>query len=71
VIVFVVLAVWVLVAALGLIRNLWHYATDTIGSMLLSVTIVSTLALAIDDHGEAVVRRLRQRLRQRQLTRRS
>jgi hypothetical protein len=35
------------------------------------VTIVSTLALAIDDHGEAVVRRLRQRLRQRQLTRRS
>jgi membrane-associated phospholipid phosphatase len=71
VIVFVVLAVWVLVAALGLIRNLWHYATDTIGSMLLSVTIVSTLALAIDDHGDAVVRRLRLRLRQRQLTRRS
>jgi hypothetical protein len=35
--------------------------------MLLSVTIVSTLALAIDDHGDAVVRRLRQR----QLTRRS
>ncbi|HKC29610.1 MAG TPA: phosphatase PAP2 family protein, partial [Jatrophihabitans sp.] len=54
---FSLLALWVVVAALGLIRNLWHYATDTIGSMLLSVTVVSLLAIEIDDHGAAVVQR--------------
>jgi undecaprenyl-diphosphatase len=43
-----VLAVWPLLAAIGLVRNFWHYATDTIGGIGVSVAVVSAVALVID-----------------------
>jgi undecaprenyl-diphosphatase len=42
------LGVWTVVAALGLVRNFWHYATDTIGAICLSGAVVLTVALVID-----------------------
>ena len=50
---------WTVLAAVGLVRNFWHYATDTIGAMLLATTVVLGMALAIDRYGEPVARRLR------------
>ncbi|MDT4918087.1 MAG: superfamily [Pseudonocardiales bacterium] len=54
-----VIAAWTLLAAVGLVRNFWHYATDTIGAMLLAITVVFGTALAIDAYGATLVRRLR------------
>jgi hypothetical protein len=65
-----VIALWVLVAAVGLVRNLWHFPTDTIGSVLLATVIVLGLALMIDRYWATVVRRVERRSG-RQLTRRS
>ena len=42
------IAVWTVLAAVGLVRNFWHYATDTIGAMLLATTVVLGMALGID-----------------------
>lgn len=42
------LAVWTVIGAVGLVRNNFHYATDTIGGFLVSVTCALGLALAID-----------------------
>jgi undecaprenyl-diphosphatase len=42
------IGLWALVAAIGLVRNFWHYATDTIGAMFLAVVVVVGLALLID-----------------------
>lgn len=42
------LATWTLLAAVGLVRNYWHYATDTIGGCCVSVAVVSSIALGID-----------------------
>jgi undecaprenyl-diphosphatase len=39
---------WALVAAVGLVRNFWHYATDTLGAVCLAVAVVVGLALALD-----------------------
>jgi len=56
-----VIAVWAVLAAVGLVRNFWHYGTDTIGAMLLAVTVVFGLAMLLDRHFDAVLRRLRER----------
>lgn len=53
------IAMWTLVAAVGLVRNFWHYATDTFGALLLAVVVGLGLALVIDPYGMAVARRLR------------
>lgn len=57
------LAVWTVAAALGLVRNFWHYATDTIGAICLAVTVVLGLALLIDSYGASVLRRARPAVR--------
>jgi membrane-associated phospholipid phosphatase len=44
----VVLAVWVLLGALGLTRNFYHYLTDTIGAIGVSTAVVLAAALVID-----------------------
>lgn len=54
------LGVWTVVAALGLVRNFWHYATDTIGAICLSGAVVLAVALAIDSRS-AIFPRPRQR----------
>jgi undecaprenyl-diphosphatase len=48
--------VWVLAAAVGLIRNFWHYPTDVIGAICLSAACVGGTALFIDRRGTATVR---------------
>ena len=57
-----------IVAAIGLVRNFWHYATDTIGAMLLATVVVLGAAFIIDTYGATVMRRLRPAT-DRQLTR--
>jgi membrane-associated phospholipid phosphatase len=47
-VVLTMLGAWTVLAALGLVRNFWHYATDTIGAACLSVAVVLGMALAID-----------------------
>ncbi len=44
----VLLAAWVVVAAVGLVRGFFHYATDTIGALGVTVAIVLATALAVD-----------------------
>jgi undecaprenyl-diphosphatase len=53
------LAVWTVAAALGVVRNFYHYATDTIGAIFLAAAIVPATALAIDSAGAALRRRAR------------
>jgi membrane-associated phospholipid phosphatase len=66
------LGLWTVVAAIGLVRNFWHYATDTIGAILLASAVVIGLALVLDRHFASVQRRIGARLAaRRQLTRRS
>jgi membrane-associated phospholipid phosphatase len=66
------IAAWALISAIGLVRNFWHYATDTIGAMCLATVVVVGLALVIDRHFATVQRRLGARGGTRdQLTRRS
>ena len=63
---------WTVIAAIGLVRNFWHYATDTIGAVCLATTVVMGLALVLDRNYPAVQQRLATRLAaRRQLTRRS
>jgi len=52
--VLAVLGVWTVVAALGLVRNFWHYATDTIGAIFLSGAVVLAVVFAIDSTSGAV-----------------
>lgn len=47
---------WLLAAAVGLIRNYWHYPTDVIGAICLSTACVGSTALFIDRYGAATVR---------------
>ena len=61
---FAAIAIWTVVAAVGLVRNFWHYATDTVGAMLLATVIVPGVALVIDSYGATVVSRLRSRQRE-------
>jgi undecaprenyl-diphosphatase len=66
------IAVWTLIAAIGLVRNFWHYATDTIGAILLAVTVVLGVALVLDRYLPTVQRALGRRAAARdQLTWRS
>lgn len=44
----VLLALWTLVAAAGLVRSHYHFATDTVGAILLTTACVVTVALATD-----------------------
>jgi undecaprenyl-diphosphatase len=53
---------WVAVAAAGLVRNGYHYATDTFGAAGLSFAVVVGVAMAVDTAGSRV------RPRERQLT---
>ncbi|HEV7206286.1 MAG TPA: hypothetical protein VGN18_16895 [Jatrophihabitans sp.] len=48
----VVLALWTLIAAAGLVRNHYHFATDTLGAILLTAACVAGVALATDAVGE-------------------
>jgi len=52
-----VLAVWTGVAALGLTRNYYHYATDTVGALGVAVAVVLGGAWVIDAAVPALVRR--------------
>ncbi|HEX3336680.1 MAG TPA: hypothetical protein VHS54_09480 [Jatrophihabitans sp.] len=45
---WVVLALWTVVAALGLVRGFYHYATDTVGAITLTTASVLGTALVID-----------------------
>jgi membrane-associated phospholipid phosphatase len=51
------LAVWTLLAAVGLVRNFWHYATDTIGALGVSAAVIGGAALAIDRAARRIVQR--------------
>jgi membrane-associated phospholipid phosphatase len=53
----VVLCGWTALAALGLIRNSYHYATDTFGAVGVSVVVVLGGALLIDRTAAAIARR--------------
>ena len=44
----VVLAGWVVLAAVGLVINRWHYPTDTVGAVAVSTVVVFATALLID-----------------------
>jgi undecaprenyl-diphosphatase len=52
-------AAWTVFAAVGLVRNFWHYATDTVGSAFLAAAVVPAVALGIDRYGPVVWRRRR------------
>lgn len=44
----VVGALWVVVGAIGLVRNHYHYATDTLGGMCVGTVVVLATALVVD-----------------------
>lgn len=44
----VVLSSWCVAAGVGLVRNYWHYATDVVGAVGVSVAVVLGVALACD-----------------------
>lgn len=46
--VVLVLAAWTAVGAIGLTANLYHYATDTLGGMLVALVAVLGVALLVD-----------------------
>jgi undecaprenyl-diphosphatase len=46
-----VFVAWLLASAVGLVRNYWHYPTDTVGAMCLAVTVIGCTALFIDRYG--------------------
>lgn len=50
-----VITVWTALAAIGLARNLWHYLTDTVGSILLATVVVLGLSLLIDRYAKAAL----------------
>jgi undecaprenyl-diphosphatase len=45
------LLAWLLASAVGLVRNSWHYPTDTIGAICLAATVIGGAALLIDRYG--------------------
>jgi membrane-associated phospholipid phosphatase len=51
------LAIWMTGAAVGLVRNFWHYTTDTIGAVGLAFAVVIGGALVIDRWLPALGRR--------------
>jgi len=51
-----VLTAWPALAALGLVRNYYHYATDTIGALGVSAAVVLGAAMTIDAAVPALVR---------------
>lgn len=65
----VVLVLWAAAAATGLVRNLYHYATDTFGGIGVALAVVPSVALSLNrwntPHAQGPI------LRRRQLTRRS
>ena len=65
------IAAWAVIAAIGLVRNFWHYATDTIGAICLSIVVVVGLALVLDRYFASVQQRVGARAGRDQLTRRS
>lgn len=52
----VVLTAWIVAAAVGLVRNFYHYATDTIGAMGVAAALVLTVALLVDAVSARVAR---------------
>lgn len=54
-----VLVAWTIACAVGLIRNFWHYPTDTIGAVALAAAVVGPVALAIDRYGAGCAQLLR------------
>jgi membrane-associated phospholipid phosphatase len=56
----VVLVIWALLAAIGLVRGHYHYATDTVGGIGVAVAVVGSAALAIDRCGAVLATRDRQ-----------
>jgi hypothetical protein len=59
-VVLALLAGWTVVAAVGLVRSFWHYATDTLGAVCVSVAVVSVVALGIDAAKPRLTRRVRE-----------
>jgi membrane-associated phospholipid phosphatase len=49
--VIALLAAWTVLAAIGLVRNFWHYATDTVGALCVSIAVVGGTALVVDRAG--------------------
>ena len=54
-----VLVAWTIACAVGLVRNFWHYPTDTIGAVALAAAVVGPVALGIDRYGAGSARLLR------------
>ncbi len=52
--------VWALLAAIGLVRGHYHYATDTVGGIAVAIAVVLAAALAIDQCGAVLAARNRQ-----------
>jgi membrane-associated phospholipid phosphatase len=57
---WVLLAVWTVVAALGLVRMFFHYTTDAVGAITLTTAVVLGTALLIDTVTEPPRRRAAQ-----------
>ena len=58
-----VFVAWTVASAVGLIRNFWHYPTDTIGAICLSVSVIACTALFIDRYGARIGPRIGKALR--------
>ncbi len=54
-----VLVAWIVASAVGLVRNFWHYPTDTIGAVGLAAAGIGLVALGIDRYGAACAQLLR------------
>lgn len=57
-IVITLLALWTVLAAVGLVRNFYHYPTDTIGAFGYTVAVLLAAALAVDRYLPTVRRRV-------------
>jgi undecaprenyl-diphosphatase len=53
------LAAWMVASAVGLVRNFWHYPTDTIGAVGLAAAGIGLVALGIDRYGASCAQLLR------------
>ena len=58
VVVAVLLGLWVGLAAIGLVRNHFHYATDTIGAVGVATAVVLASALLIERRPARFARRV-------------
>lgn len=52
-------AAWTVFAGIGLVINFWHYTTDVIGAIGLSLAVVLVLAIALDLSSPVVLARSR------------